>query len=199
MQIPRLYNVYKAQGLLDSFEQMIENIFLPLFEVTADPVSHPQLHIFLQQARPACAPRCTLRRHALQCRRRPCACLLAAHPRKHPMTCIRAAPAPKTPKSIRGVQVVGFDCVDDESKPERRPTKSMPPPAQWNTKYNAAYSYYTYYLYANLYTLNKFRCACARCTGPHRELCSVSCSTAPEAPEAARGHGSTAVTYVWAH
>ena len=51
MQIPRLYNVYKAQGLLDSFEQMIENIFLPLFEVTADPTSHPQLHIFLQQVR----------------------------------------------------------------------------------------------------------------------------------------------------
>ena len=55
--------------------------------------------------------------------------------------------------------MVGFDCVDDESKPERRPTKSMPSPAAWNTKHNAAYSYYTYYLYANLYTLNKFRCA----------------------------------------
>jgi adenosine deaminase len=56
-------------------------------------------------------------------------------------------------------QVVGFDCVDDESKPERRPTKSMPQPVDWNTKHNAAYSYYVYYLYANLYTLNKFRCA----------------------------------------
>lgn len=55
--------------------------------------------------------------------------------------------------------MVGFDCVDDESKPERRPTKSMPPPEQWNLKHNAAYSYYIYYLYANLYTLNKFRCA----------------------------------------
>jgi AMP deaminase len=51
MQVPRLYNVYKAQGLLDSFEQMLENIFLPLFEVTANPETHPQLHIFLQQAR----------------------------------------------------------------------------------------------------------------------------------------------------
>jgi AMP deaminase len=56
-------------------------------------------------------------------------------------------------------QVVGFDCVDDESKPERRPTKSMPGPADWNTKHNAAYSYYLFYLYANLFTLNKFRCA----------------------------------------
>lgn len=55
------------------------------------------------------------------------------------------------------LQVVGFDCVDDESKPERRPTKSMPKPRDWNNKYNAAYSYYIYYLYANLFTLNSFR------------------------------------------
>ena len=58
------------------------------------------------------------------------------------------------------MQVVGFDCVDDESKPERRPTKAMPAPADWNTKHNAAYSYYLFYLYANLYTLNSFRCDC---------------------------------------
>jgi AMP deaminase len=49
MQIPRLYNVYKEQGLIENFLQMTENIFLPLFEATADPESHPQLHIFLQQ------------------------------------------------------------------------------------------------------------------------------------------------------
>jgi AMP deaminase len=47
------------------------------------------------------------------------------------------------------MQVVGFDCVDDESKPERRPTKNMPKPKDWNNKYNAAYSYYIYYIYAN--------------------------------------------------
>ena len=45
--------------------------------------------------------------------------------------------------------------VDDESKPERRPTKHSPPPADWNSKHNCAYSYYAYYIYANLYTLNK--------------------------------------------
>ena len=49
VQIPRLYNVYKEQGLVENFLQMIENIFLPLFQATADPESHPQLHIFLQQ------------------------------------------------------------------------------------------------------------------------------------------------------
>lgn len=29
--------------------QMLENIFLPLFEATVNPASHPQLHCFLSQ------------------------------------------------------------------------------------------------------------------------------------------------------
>ncbi|GAB4817976.1 hypothetical protein N2152v2_005022 [Parachlorella kessleri] len=102
IQIPRLYNVYKEQGIIDNFEQLLANIFQPLFEVTADPASHPQLHIFLQM-------------------------------------------------------VVGFDLVDDESKPERRPNKHMPSPRDWSSKHNPAYAYYAYYMYANLYVLNKMR------------------------------------------
>eukprot|EP00798_Chlamydomonas_sp_ICE-L_P024031 gene24031-9608_t len=101
-KIPRLYNVYRESGIIDNFQQMLDNIFEPLFEVTRDPSSHPQLHVFLSQ-------------------------------------------------------VVGFDMVDDESKPERRPTKHCPPPSEWDSKHNCAYSYYAYYIYANLYTLNKFR------------------------------------------
>ncbi|GJN33504.1 hypothetical protein PR202_gb22113 [Eleusine coracana subsp. coracana] len=54
-------------------------------------------------------------------------------------------------------QVVGLDLVDDESKPERRPTKHMPTPEQWTNVFNPAYAYYVYYCYANLYTLNKLR------------------------------------------
>lgn len=53
------------------------------------------------------------------------------------------------------MQVVGFDMVDDESKPERRPTKHMPTPSQWTNDFNPAFSYYAYYCYANLFTLNK--------------------------------------------
>ena len=53
--------------------------------------------------------------------------------------------------------MVGFDWVDDESKPERRPTKHMPTTAQWTNIFNPAYSYYIYYCYANLYTLNKVK------------------------------------------
>ena len=49
-QIPRLYAVYKEQGIIENFEQMLDNIFVPLFEVTKDPASHPQLHLFLKQA-----------------------------------------------------------------------------------------------------------------------------------------------------
>ncbi|KAE8663601.1 putative AMP deaminase [Hibiscus syriacus] len=55
------------------------------------------------------------------------------------------------------MEVVGFDLVDDENKPERRRTKHMPTPAEWTNEFNPAYSYYAYYFYANLYTLNKLR------------------------------------------
>lgn len=47
IQVPRLYDVYKANGLVDNFEEIILNIFEPLFEVTNDPSSHPNLHKFL--------------------------------------------------------------------------------------------------------------------------------------------------------
>ncbi|KAF4379092.1 hypothetical protein F8388_022179 [Cannabis sativa] len=102
IQLPRLYNIYKDMGIVTSFQNILDNIFLPLFEVTVDPESHPQLHVFLKQ-------------------------------------------------------VVGLDLVDDESKPERRPTKHMPTPDQWTNAFNPAFSYYVYYCYANLYTLNKLR------------------------------------------
>ncbi|XP_058194280.1 probable AMP deaminase isoform X1 [Rhododendron vialii] len=102
IQLPRLYNVYKSMGTATSFQNILDNVFIPLFEVTVDPNSHPHLHMFL-------------------------------------------------------MQVVGFDLVDDESKPERRPTKHMPKPAEWTNEFNPAYSYYAYYCYANLYTLNKLR------------------------------------------
>jgi len=37
LQLPRLYNVYKEQGIIENFEQLLDNIFQPLFEVTKDP------------------------------------------------------------------------------------------------------------------------------------------------------------------
>ncbi|ETS86795.1 hypothetical protein PFICI_00623 [Pestalotiopsis fici W106-1] len=102
IQIPRLYDVYKATGMMESFEEVIKNVFQPLFEVTKDPQSHPKLHIFLQR-------------------------------------------------------VIGFDSVDDESKVERRLFKKYPVPKDWHSKQNPPYSYWIYYLFANMTSLNFWR------------------------------------------
>lgn len=41
-------DVYHTKKQLANFQEMLENIFMPLFEVTVDPSSHPELHLFLQ-------------------------------------------------------------------------------------------------------------------------------------------------------
>lgn len=87
IQVPRLYEVYKRAGNVDNFEQILLNVFQPLFEVTSDPKMHPKLHIFLQR-------------------------------------------------------VIGFDLVDDESKPERRPSGAYPTPEEWTSASNPPYSYW---------------------------------------------------------
>ncbi|KAJ1914510.1 AMP deaminase [Mycoemilia scoparia] len=102
IQTPRLYNVYKSAGQIENFEDIIRNIYGPLFEVTKDPSSHPKLHIFLQR-------------------------------------------------------VVGFDSVDDESKPERRFHRKYPLPRHWNSMDNPPYTYYCYFTLANLCALNQWR------------------------------------------
>ena len=48
VQIPRIFDVWKKTKALDSFQDLLSNIFLPLWQVTIDPSSHPELHIFLQ-------------------------------------------------------------------------------------------------------------------------------------------------------
>lgn len=44
-------DVYHTNKQLRNFQEMLENIFRPLFEVTVDPSSHPELHLFLQHVR----------------------------------------------------------------------------------------------------------------------------------------------------
>ncbi|KAI9702086.1 MAG: AMP deaminase [Candelina mexicana] len=102
IQVPRLYDVYKSTGLMNNFEQVVINIFQPLFQVTKDPSSHPKLHIFLQR-------------------------------------------------------VIGFDSVDDESKAERRLYRKFPSPKEWTTTQNPPYSYWIYYIFANMASLNVWR------------------------------------------
>lgn len=82
---------------------MLDNIFRPLFEVSLDPASDPDLATFLEH--------CS-----------------------------------------------GFDSVDDESKTTRMPHSTESPlPDAWDVDENPSYSYYLYYMYANMTVLNKLR------------------------------------------
>jgi len=101
IQVPRLYEVYKAGGQISCFQDMLENIFSPLFEVTLDPSVDPILHQFLSVC-------------------------------------------------------VGLDSVDDESRPEVEGS-DFPEPREWNFAQQPPYHYWTYFLAANLATLNKLR------------------------------------------
>ncbi|GAM84200.1 hypothetical protein ANO11243_021930 [Dothideomycetidae sp. 11243] len=102
IQVPRLYDVYKAAGNLESYEQVVKNLFQPLFEATRAPAEYPKLHAFLQR-------------------------------------------------------VIGFDSVDDESKAERRFYRKFPLPKDWTHRDNPPYSYWIYYLFANMCSLNVWR------------------------------------------
>lgn len=48
VQIPRLYGIYKKIGLVQNFQDMLNNIFTPLFEVTKNPASDLKLHWYLK-------------------------------------------------------------------------------------------------------------------------------------------------------
>lgn len=56
------------------------------------------------------------------------------------------------------LQVTGFDSVDDESKHSGHmfSTKS-PKPEEWDIVKNPSYTYYIYYMYANIAVLNQLR------------------------------------------
>jgi AMP deaminase len=102
VQVPRLYDIYKSSSTVQNFQDFITNIFQPLFEVTKNPASHPELHVFLER-------------------------------------------------------VIGFDTVDDESKPEKPIFDDFPLPKDWKASTNPPYSYYLYYMYVNIASLNQWR------------------------------------------
>ncbi|KAG7143516.1 AMP deaminase like protein [Verticillium longisporum] len=54
-------------------------------------------------------------------------------------------------------RVIGFDSVDDESKVERRLFKKFPVPKVWDSKQNPPYSYWVYYMWSNMASLNALR------------------------------------------
>ncbi|SCV05637.1 LANO_0H11870g1_1 [Lachancea nothofagi CBS 11611] len=54
-------------------------------------------------------------------------------------------------------RVIGFDSVDDESKVDRRFHQKYPKPSLWEAAQNPPYSYYLYYLYSSMASLNQWR------------------------------------------
>ncbi|XP_061132352.1 AMP deaminase 3 isoform X2 [Syngnathus typhle] len=48
IQVPRIYDIFKAKNLVPNFAKMLENVFVPLFEATIHPQSHKELHVFLK-------------------------------------------------------------------------------------------------------------------------------------------------------
>ena len=54
--------------------------------------------------------------------------------------------------------MVGFDSVDDESLSEEKlSVNDFPTPSEWTSKENPPYSYYIYYMYTNIASLNNWR------------------------------------------
>ncbi|KAI3382145.1 hypothetical protein SNEBB_011138 [Seison nebaliae] len=48
IQFPRLYDIFKGNDFVENFNEMLENIFMPLFKATAEPSKYPELHTFLR-------------------------------------------------------------------------------------------------------------------------------------------------------
>ena len=53
--------------------------------------------------------------------------------------------------------MVGFDSVDDESKPEYKFMKKHEAPSEWTSERNPPYSYWSFYLAMNIRSLNALR------------------------------------------
>eukprot|EP00299_Pterocystis_sp_00344_P017295 c8671_g1_i1.p1 GENE.c8671_g1_i1~~c8671_g1_i1.p1 ORF type:complete len:692 (+),score=126.33 c8671_g1_i1:48-2123(+) len=102
IQVPRLYAVFKSRNQVKNFQEIIDNLFQPLFEATREPEKYPEIHAFLQH-------------------------------------------------------VVAFDSVDDESKPEHKMFRTFPKPSDWDIDHNCPYTYYIYYMWANIQILNLYR------------------------------------------
>lgn len=49
IQVPRLYDIYKKTGQVKTFQDIIKNLFQPLFEVSKNPSKNPKLFVFLQR------------------------------------------------------------------------------------------------------------------------------------------------------
>mmetsp|Transcript_21215 Transcript_21215/g.48713 ORF Transcript_21215/g.48713 Transcript_21215/m.48713 type:complete len:746 (-) Transcript_21215:214-2451(-) len=102
IQVPRLYKLFRGLGAVQSFADILLNVFQPLFEATIDPKGNEDIHYLLQQ-------------------------------------------------------VVGFDSVDDESIGTSTSLKVYPKPEDWTSDSNPPYTYWMFFMYANIRSLNALR------------------------------------------
>ncbi|XP_069801432.1 AMP deaminase 1 [Dendropsophus ebraccatus] len=103
IQVPRIYDIFRASKSVPNFGKMLENIFMPVFEATVNPNANKELSVFLRQ-------------------------------------------------------ITAFDSVDDESKHSGHMFSSKSPlPQDWTIEKNPSYTYYIYYMYANIRVLNNLR------------------------------------------
>ncbi|MEQ2206835.1 AMP deaminase 3, partial [Xenoophorus captivus] len=62
------------------------------------------------------------------------------------------------PQKHKETHVTGFDSVDDESKhSDHMFSYKSPKPEEWTTDDNPPYTYYLFYMYANIMVLNNLR------------------------------------------
>eukprot|EP01041_Mallomonas_annulata_P007224 gene7224-14733_t len=74
--------------------------------------------------------------------------------------------------------IVGFDSVDDESRPERDPVdSSLPTPEHWTDAVNPPYGYWMYYFHTNIKILNQLRTSKGMKTFEFRPHCGEAGST----------------------
>ena len=134
VQVPRLYNVYKSQKIVNTFDDIIKSIIPSLLNSTPCSNSHPPNN---------CHPLLFGKLLILDV--------------FQPLFEVTKDPTSHPKLHIFLQRVIGFDSVDDESKVERRLYRKFPAPEQWDTEQNPPYSYYIYYLFANMTSLNAWR------------------------------------------
>jgi AMP deaminase len=89
-----------------------------------------------------------------------------------PLFAVSIDPASNPPMHYFLQTVVAFDSVDDESRPELEyMSLNSPTPENWTSGNNPPYSYWMYYMYANICALNKLRASRGLSTFAFRPHC----------------------------
>lgn len=115
VQIPRIYPIHRKANIVHNFEEFLENIFQPLFEVAINPQSHPDLADVL----PSISSIDSVDDESIQ----------------DPLTARRS--------QVYGDVAVGSEAQGDVLRPQL-----------WNVEENPPYSYYSFYMFANLRRFN---------------------------------------------